>query len=493
MYSEVLKQALERGWCRLNNVYEAVQMKLGHVMKDYIETQTELRQIAQDLDTKAQNEKKLLSLDDPEYEMKLSKIEDDISMALSLKELAKLLNNALYGKTLQSDEKYDESFIVKDLTEYMKKTNRRTIKDYNILAPATNDHDGIVEVKMKKINVFIKAAKYLGAAILATSQMLMKDFVYSMKDAFTDDIDICYTDTDSLYVAVYNPTVTDFQSFKSKFDPYLQELHFAKAGSIQPGQMKVEKEIVEAVFLKPKSYCYIVIVNEKEAKKCECATKVECKCKGAVLNQNLRNLTFEKYKTALFDMEKISVTNLLFKKVNKNEMYTISVNKEITWEDDKRVWYSVNESVPYGYKDHEFNEEETLNRIITNCAKRVVMTSKDLTKLIQKGATTCRSPEEILHKIHQLTVILDSRLQYKPMDFHDLLGCSRNEFKKHLKDNLHGFTFISYGKKWNIDHRQPVSDLRASVSKLCHYTNLHPMTVEENSSKGGINRTKFKK
>lgn len=56
--------------------------------------------------------------------------------------------------------------------------------------------------------------------------------------------------------------------------------------------MKVEKEMTDTIFLKPKLYCFI---------------KEENQCKGGILSQNKKNLTFEKYKEALLNEKNITL------------------------------------------------------------------------------------------------------------------------------------------------------------------------------------------
>jgi hypothetical protein len=45
---------------------------------------------------------------------------------------------------------------------------------------------------------------------------------------------------------------------------------------------------------------------------------------------------------------------------------------------------------------------------------------------------------------------------------------------------------MNYGTYWNIDHDTPVSAgnlTKETLKTLCHYTNLIPMLITENSSK----------
>lgn len=357
-------------------------------------------------------------------------------------------NNSCYGRTLQSDERYGTSLIVTDQKEFMKKTIGKIISDFNVLAPCTNNNDGLVELKIKKSKVHIRSPKYLGSAILAYSKMLMLDFVYNcLAITFTSaEYDIFYTDTDSIYLGMKKETVFDYKSFLQCFDLYFKELHFAKDNDVTLGKMKLEKVLNEAIFLKPKLYTYIDVKQ-----------KQEIKTKGIRIQQNLEALTFTNYKKSLLENEKIQVHNQLFLKQNKTQMFTIKQTKNgITNDDNKREWININESLPYGCHSRIYNKDEVMERIINNCASRVNI-EKD--------------------------------------QFIVLLGCSVEQFQQQLELQMPPYcSFINYGSEWNIDHIRPVSDFKEltehALRVLCHHLNLRPLTVKANSSKGGINRKK---
>ena len=74
----------------------------------------------------------------------------------------------------------------------------------------------------------------------------------------------------------------------------------------------------------------------------------------------------------------------------------------------------------------------------------------------------------------------------KSMDF---LGCSGADLKAHFESKFRdGMTWDNHGSVWHIDHIKPLSsfDLLSveGMSSACHFTNLQPLTVFENLSKG---------
>jgi hypothetical protein len=420
---------------------------------------TKLRQQAEDMKQQAEQDAKSGKISKEEKEEITQK-------ANSLKEFAKLNNNSCYGKTIQSDEKFDTSVMVNSKEKYLKQTIGRGLMDFNILALKTDNHDGAVELKLKKDKYEIKSNKGDGAAVLSISKMLMLDFIYNgpiSKAYTTEEVKYMYTDTDGLIVRVVQlpdarvaPRTCD--EFLQRFDEIpecrlLKERHFAKPGELTPGKMKFEKSIVEFVGLSPKVYAFDAGDDELD-KKGKMERHVR-KMKGVSEKQN-RHLEFSKYLEAYHKGIRVRGTNTMILKANKvhskMEMVTVEQNKwALTPYDDKRLWEDKNISIPWGYSDIEYNPDRVFARIIRNCARRVNVS-------IEK--------------------------------FLPILGCTVKEFRKHIEDGMKEIPFctlLTYKTYWNIDHKIPLSnrDLRDEqvLRDLCHYTNLQPMTVVDNSRK----------
>jgi hypothetical protein len=180
IYSVYLKFLLEHDLVCLDAVYEVIEMKVGYVMRDYITEMTKNRQIAEDDITKADTPGKLID-------------------AKARKEYYKLKANSVFGKTIQSDEKFSNSTFVRNLIQFHKATMGKIHMDSVIIGP------NIVEVRTKKDKPTIKSPKYLGSAILGNSKMLMLDFIYNClwKVYTPHTAKILYSDTDSIYVKTY--------------------------------------------------------------------------------------------------------------------------------------------------------------------------------------------------------------------------------------------------------------------------------------------------
>lgn len=69
-----------------------------------------------------------------------------------------------------------------------------------------------------------------------------------------------------------------------------------------------------------------------------------------------------------------------------------------------------------------------------------------------------------------------------------LTGCSFEELYKHLESQFEeGMNWDNYGSYWVVDHKIPLISVDltdpAALEKVCHYSNLRPLTAIMNSSK----------
>lgn len=90
---------------------------------------------------------------------------------------------------------------------------------------------------------------------------------------------------------------------------------------------------------------------------------------------------------------------------------------------------------------------------------------------------------------YNLRISLNRALQYRVTKNNkalEYLGCTIDEFKKHIEEKFQdGMTWNNRGK-WHLDHIIPLSALKEgySIEKLCHYTNFQPLWKKDNLSKG---------
>lgn len=70
----------------------------------------------------------------------------------------------------------------------------------------------------------------------------------------------------------------------------------------------------------------------------------------------------------------------------------------------------------------------------------------------------------------------------------EYLGCTYEEAARWIESQLpEGWTWENYGKVWHIDHVVQLSDGSlldpAHIARVCHYTNLRPLSAAENLSR----------
>ena len=264
-------------------------------------------------------------------------------------EFFKLMNNSVYGKTIENIRKRQNVKLVDDRKKALKLSSkpnfdRETIFDENLVA-----------IHMKKTEVFFNKPIYVGQAILDISKTLMFDFHYKyIKKNYGDKAELLMTDTDSL---VHLIQTDDFyedikKDVKDKFDTSnFPEIHPSgiKTGANMKviGVFKFENGaniIVVFIGLRPKMYTFKIETKYekdkkddkiKENKKME--IKEEKKAKGVKKCVIKKTLTFEDYKKCLFSEEKFMRDMNIFR-TKYHDIYSTTVNKIVlSANDDKRI------------------------------------------------------------------------------------------------------------------------------------------------------------
>ena len=207
------------------------------------------------------------------------------------KDFFKLMNNSVFGKTMENIRNRSNIQLVSDEKKTLKltaKTNfkRATIFSENLIAV----HMGLIKLKFDK-------PVYTGACILDISKTLMYDFHYNqIKKQYNDKAKLLFTDTDSLCYEIETkdiykdmnkqPDLFDFSNYDKDHKCY------STKNKKVIGKFKDEcggKIMNEFVGLRAKLYSYKMDNDETEIKKCKGITK-------AVIEK----LAHENYKNTLF-------------------------------------------------------------------------------------------------------------------------------------------------------------------------------------------------
>ena len=163
MHIKSLKQASNHG-LKLKKVHRLIEFNQEAWLKPYIDMNTELRELAKN-----------------DFE----------------KDIFKLMNNSVFGKTMENIRKHRDIKLVT--------TNKRRSK----LVSEPNYHtinyisDDLSIIEMNKTKVKMNKPIYLGLSILEISKILMYEFWYDyMKPKYDNNIKLCYTDTDSFMLNI---------------------------------------------------------------------------------------------------------------------------------------------------------------------------------------------------------------------------------------------------------------------------------------------------
>ena len=144
---------------KLKKIHRAIKFEQKEILKPYIEFNTEKRKNARN-----------------DFE----------------KDIFKLLNNAVFGKTMEDKRKHLDFEIVSDERRCMKCVNNPSFKHSHII------NENLVGVEKQKPKLKLDKPVFIGMSILDLSKQHMYKLYYDvMKPKYRDNIRMVYTDTDS--------------------------------------------------------------------------------------------------------------------------------------------------------------------------------------------------------------------------------------------------------------------------------------------------------
>ena len=175
------------------------------------------------------------------------------------KDFFKLMNNSVFGKTMENIRKRVDVRLATDKKKLLKMTSKPTYVSSKIF------NENLVAVHKIKETLTLNRPAYVGMCILDLSKTLMYDFHYSyIKNKYGDKAKLLFTDTDSLtYEIETEDAYQDFWNDKDRFDnsDYPEDSpYFDKVNKKVIGKFKDEAAgmpITEFVGLQSKMYSYI--------------------------------------------------------------------------------------------------------------------------------------------------------------------------------------------------------------------------------------------
>ena len=173
-----MKQALNHG-LKFKKIHRVIEFNQKEWLKPYIDMNTELRKAAKN-----------------DFE----------------KDIFKLMNNSVFGKTMENTRKHRD---IKLVTTDKKRSKLVSEPNYHTINLTSED---LSIIEMKKTKVKMNKPIYLGLSILEISKILMYEFWYDyMKPKYNDNVKLCYMDTDSFMMNIktndfYNDIASDVEN-----------------------------------------------------------------------------------------------------------------------------------------------------------------------------------------------------------------------------------------------------------------------------------------
>ena len=296
LHYENLKQYLKLG-LKLTNIHRGIKFKESPWLERYISPNTKLR-------AESKNE----------FE----------------KDFYKLMNNSVFGKTMENIRNRVNIKLVKNDEQAEKLSAKPNFKHCNIFS------EDLVAIHMKKTKLDFDKPVYLGMCILDLSKTLMYNFHYNyIKQKFGDKAKLLLTDTDSL---MYEIQTEDFYKdingdVKDRFDTSGYPL--GHPSGIPSGYNKkalgmfkdeVNGNVIEEfVGLRAKLYSYKMFEGEESKK-----------CKGVKKSVVKKSITHEDYKKCLTN-RKPQLRKMNVIRSYEHDVFTEEVNKvALSASDDKR-------------------------------------------------------------------------------------------------------------------------------------------------------------
>nr|CAH7717033.1 unnamed protein product [Callosobruchus chinensis] len=261
------------------------------------------------------------------------------------KNLYKLFNNAIFGKTMQNIRKHR---VVKLVSSYHGRYGAKNL----IASPSFHNRtifdEDLMAIEMKQTELFFNKPLYVGMCILDISKTFMYDFHYDymLKKFQNNECKLMYSDTDSfLYQItcddVYHEVIKqDIERFDTSDYPADNAYNIPLVNKKVPGLMKDEangKIITHFVGLRSKMYAYKVLNG-----------KVVKKSKGVKYKVVRNKITFEDYVNCLKEYKGKSTIVSYAHEVFSVEQTKIALSP---YDDKRYLLPNSYDTLPWGHRD----------------------------------------------------------------------------------------------------------------------------------------------
>ena len=246
------------------------------------------------------------------------------------KDFFKLMNNSVFGKTMEDVRKRTDIKLVTTPEQASKFINKPNYTHRTTFSP------NLVAIHMGKTEIHMVKPVYLGMCILDISKTLMYEFYYGyIKPKYGEKVKLLFTDTDSLMFLIetedfYKDIAPDVHKWfdTSNFPPNNSFGISTGVNKMVIGMFKDEvggKIVIEFVGLRAKNYSYLCDGEEYK------------KCKGIKKSVTERDIHHEDYINCLFEEVQLRRRMNVFQS-HLHDVYSKEINKiALSANDDKRV------------------------------------------------------------------------------------------------------------------------------------------------------------
>ncbi|XP_074645871.1 uncharacterized protein LOC141902131 [Tubulanus polymorphus] len=274
------------------------------------------------------------------------------------KDLYKLMNNSVFGKTM---ENLRRSVDVKLVRSNEEDRLRKLIAKPNFARSKVFDDD-LAAMHMYKTNLYLNRPVYVGMSVLDLSKLLMYDFYYNhMKQVYGDRTRLLYTDTDSLLLEIETEDIyEDMESNNDHYDTSDYQGNHPLHSNVNKkvlGKMKDEcagTPIQEYVGLRPKMYS-ILKADQTNIKK----------AKGVKKNVVKKQIRHEQYKECLFH-KKVFQHGMNMLRSEGHKMYGLRMTKQSLSPFDSKRWIADDgiATLAYGHKNARTPLDEYVEELL---------------------------------------------------------------------------------------------------------------------------------
>ena len=152
------------------------------------------------------------------------------------KDFFKLMNNSVFGKTMENIRKYEYIELMTNEKVYLRNVMKPNFKSGVLFS------ENLMGCEMSKVKVVMNKPVYLGQAILDLSKVVMYEFRYDyMKTKYGENLKLCYMDTDSL---VYHIKTEDFYEDLAKVVKARFDTNGYSKKDARPLPMELNKKVI---------------------------------------------------------------------------------------------------------------------------------------------------------------------------------------------------------------------------------------------------------